>query len=178
MARALCRPGRAGRLPGDVTHEKTQTFGWRLRRGLACLLIGASAFVGAVGCRGSKKSSGVPRRDPDVIRYRLPLRENSVDTQEAFRCYGACQPEETPDGYLQCLKQCPGFETTPGLTCDSAEVPPYAVCITARKVPIGTEPEPGWVIVGTVAQYAIAVALVSVCASNTQCLQTTFPPPK
>lgn len=136
----------------------------QLRSFLATVLLAYFA-LGSVGC-AKHKEAGTARRDANVVRYRLPLRENPVDRDAAFVCYGACQEEETPTGYLQCLSACPGFDMTPGVTCASYEVPPYAACITARKVDADAELKPGWVVLAVVAEVAIIVALSSVCASS------------
>lgn len=139
------------------------------------VLLLASALA---SCGGSKRSAGGAKLDPDVVRYRLPLRENPIDSAEAFRCYGACQPEATPDSYLSCLRECPGFDTTHGVTCADYEVPPYAACFTARKLKPGEEPGPGWVVVGTILQTVIVVSLASLCASSDSCNSWTYPAPK
>jgi hypothetical protein len=125
-----------------------------------------------------------PRRDPDdpnAVRYRLLLRENPVDSHAAFTCYGDCQSQRTPQGYLECLMQCPGFETTAGTTCSKTDVPPIAACFTARKVEADREVAPGYVVLAIVANMAIIVALASVCASsNTGTCNgaSMLPPPK
>jgi len=150
----------------DLLRQRAQTL-------LAALMAVALALpLGSTltGCSGNKKrSASGARSDPDVVRYRLPLRENPIDSGEAFRCYGACQPEETPTGYLQCLRQCPGFDTTHGVTCADYEVPPYAACLTARKLRPDEELAPGWVALGTVAGVIIAVSLASLCSSSASC---------
>ncbi len=131
-----------------------------LLRGLVLVLAGSLA-----SCGGSKRASNGAKLDPDVVRFRLPLRENPIDPAAAFRCYGSCQPEETPTSYLACLKECPAFDTTHGITCADYEVPPYAACLTARKLRPNEELEPGWVIVGAIAGLAIIVSLASLCSS-------------
>ena len=142
------------------------TKGWP--KALCALLTILS--LASVGC-GKKKPAGTPKREADVVRYRLLLRENPVDPQAAFHCYGACQAEETPGGYLRCLQECPGFDTTPGITCAGYEVPPVAACFTARKVDAKDEVDPGYVVLAVIAEVAIIVSLAAVCssASNTQC---------
>lgn len=150
----------------------TPSLAHRLRPPIGLLL----ALLVAVGsCGGKKRPPGGVRRDADVIRYRLPLRENPVDSGEAFRCYGACQPEETPVGYLECLRKCPGFDTTHGLTCADYEVPPYAACITARKLRPDEELAPGWVALGTMAGVLVAVSLASLCSSSSSCNNWGYP---
>lgn len=151
----------------------------RARRALsgACILL--LLATGLASC--SKRKSGAPKRDADVVRYRLPLRENPVSSEEAFRCYGACQPEDTPGGYLNCLRECPGFDTTHGITCADYEVPPYAACLTARKLKPEEEIPPGWVAVATIAGTIIALSLASACTSNQNCNSwnmATIPPPQ
>lgn len=123
-------------------------------------------LAGCLACSGSQKSPASALRDPEVVRYRLLLRDNPVDKDGAFRCYGRCQSEPTPDGYLQCLQGCPGFEITSGVKCASYEVPPVAACFTARKVPLKDEMDPSLVVLAVVANVAIVVALASVCAST------------
>ena len=108
--------------------------------------------------------------DPNAARYRLLLRENPVDSGQAFRCYGQCQAQTTPQSYLQCLAECPGFEITPGVRCASDEVPPIAACFTVRQIPKQSEPSPGWVVLAVIANVALIVTLASVCASSSsQC---------
>ena len=137
-----------------------------------CLLAGA-------GCsRGTSASSADDISDPDVARYRLPLRYNAVDPGAAFRCYGQCQSQTTPVGYLQCLAECPGFEVTRGVRCADDEVPPIAACFTVREVPARSEPSPGWVVLAIIANVALVVTLASVCASSaSQCGYGYYYPP-
>jgi hypothetical protein len=100
----------------------------------------------------------------------LPLRHNPVDKGEAFRCYGACQPQATPKGYLDCLAECPGFEITDGAVCDQFDVPPEAACFTVRKIPSTAEPDPGLIVLAVIGSIALVVAATSLCASsNSQC---------
>jgi hypothetical protein len=141
------------------------------RHSRPCQALVVLLTLSLASCGGTKKSAGGAKLDPNVVRYRLPLRENPVDPQEAFRCYGACQPEETPTGYLSCLRECPGFDTTHGLMCADYEIPPHAACFTARKLDPDEEVPPGWVVVATLLQTAIIVSLVSVCAAgnNSSC---------
>jgi hypothetical protein len=114
----------------------------------------------------------------DVIRYRLPLRNNSVSSRDAARCFAECQPAATPRQYVECLELCPGFEKTPGAYCESTDVPPEAACFTVRKVPAKVEPPPGLVVLGVIAGVALVVGAASLCnISSTQCgLQ--MPPPR
>jgi hypothetical protein len=108
--------------------------------------------------------------DPGAARYRLRLRHNAVDPGAAFRCYGQCQSQPSPVGYLQCLGQCPGFEITDGVRCADEDVPPIAACFTVRKVPKQSEPSKGWVVLAVLANVALIVGLASVCASSSsQC---------
>lgn len=146
----------------------------RSLRFATCMLpicaLGIALFI--VGCADSKRSKAAKAslRDPDVVRYRLLLRENAVDRDEAFRCYGACQEQTSPDGYLKCLMDCPGAEQESGLKCAAHEIPPVAACLTARRVPMNDEMDPGWVVLSVVAGTAIVISLASVCASsNSQC---------
>lgn len=129
---------------------------------LACLTSSSGPKAVAAGADGS--------RDPDAVRYRLPLRSNPVDVHGAFRCYAECQSKASPQEYLACLEGCPGFETAPGFACTPAEVPPDAACFTARRVPLASEPEHGGVVIGAMGGFVLIVSLASVCASsNTQC---------
>jgi hypothetical protein len=131
---------------------------WLLAVCLAC--GGASTHV----------ETAADLEDPNTARYRLLLRENPVDSGQAFRCYGQCQPQTTPQGYLQCLAECPGFEITQGMRCASDEVPPIAACFTVRQIPKQSEPSPGWVVLAVIANMALIVTLASVCASSSsQC---------
>jgi len=140
--------------------------GARARRFVAVLAIAAS------GCGGGSRAAGSADdlSDAGVARYRLPLRYNSVDAGQAFRCYGHCQPETSPQGYLQCLGECPGFEVTQGVRCADDEVPPIAACFTVRQIAASSEPDPGWVVLAVLANVALIVTLASVCASSSsQC---------
>jgi hypothetical protein len=140
---------------------------------LCCFLMSCLCCAGP-----QKKDPSAAIRDPDAVRYRLILRDNSVDKGEAFRCYGACQSATTPDGYVRCLSECPGFETDPGYKCADYEVPPIAACLTARKVRSTDEITPGYVVLSVVAGVAITVALASVCSASasSQCgYQGVFP---
>src|SRR6185295_17687488 len=111
------------------------------------LLAGALSLTLAVpACKSQKSAKYGHARDPDTTRYRLLLRENPVDPGEAMRCFAACQPQESPRAYLDCLRACPGFEVTPEEYCAPDEVPPVAACFTARKVPVKAEPPPGMVV--------------------------------
>ncbi len=122
---------------------------------------------GVVGCGSAQKRDvSAGSRDPDAVRYRLLLRENPVDSAGAFRCYGGCQSAQSPDAYVDCLSACPGFERHSGFRCEDHEVPPVAACLTARKVPLGKEPDPGLVVLSVIAGTAIVVSLASVCASS------------
>lgn len=104
------------------------------------------------------------------MRYRLQLRDNPVDPGEAFRCYGRCQSQPTPQGYFQCLSACPGFEVTPGAHCAKYEVPPVAACLTTRKVPAAKEVDPGLVVLAVVGSFLLVVGAASLCSSSSaQC---------
>jgi hypothetical protein len=154
--------------------------GRRGAAGVALLLVGSLSLTGCAGLSGKKRSRTAQVRDGDVVRYRLRLRDNPVDSAGAFRCFGACQPEATPTGYLGCLEACPGFDITPGYRCADDEVPPLAACLTARKVDADDEVDPGMIVLSVVAGVALVVAAASVCAATTapsQCQYGTFPPP-
>jgi|GEM_PF-1970686 len=152
------------RLPSmRIDRDPPQT---QLRAWLSVLLAGCLACSSTA----SQGQSADDHDDPGVARYRLPLRYNAVDPGQAFRCYGQCQPQPTPGGYLQCLAACPGFEMTPGAHCAQDEVPPIAACFTVRQIPKQSEPSPGWVVLAVIANVALIVTLASVCASSSsQC---------
>jgi hypothetical protein len=145
------------------------------RRWLSLLLSSCLA----VSCtRQPAQSAEEALEDPNAARYRLLLRENPVDPGQAFRCYGQCQSQTSPQGYLQCLAECPGFDVTEGMRCSAEEVPPVAACFTVRQAPKGSEPTPGWVVLGVVANVMLLVTLASVCASSSsQCGYGYLPPP-
>jgi hypothetical protein len=138
------------------------------RRATAWLLVTSLLACSSASSPGPK--SAFELSDPEAVRYRLRLRENPVDPGQAFRCYGQCQSQGSPQGYLECLTECPGFEITQGMRCDSHEVPPVAACFTARQVPLKSEPGPGWLVLAVIANVALVVTLASVCASSSsQC---------
>jgi hypothetical protein len=134
----------------------------------ACLSLLLALCLACSGGAAGKSADDIS--DPDAARYRLPLRHNAVDPGSAFRCYGQCQSQPSPVGYLQCLGQCPGFEITEGVRCADGDVPPVAACFTVRKVPRQSEPSKGWVVLAVLANVALVVGLASVCASSSsQC---------
>jgi hypothetical protein len=138
---------------------------WQGLRGLAALCLVWSCASGAGGAGPTQPAGG-----SELVRYRLLLRDNPVDAGGAFRCYTKCQPQTTPEGYLACLEACPGYETTRGVACTPEEVPPLAVCFTARPAPAQSEPEPGSILVGTLAGVPLMVGMSAVCASShSQC---------
>ncbi|HEY3236392.1 MAG TPA: hypothetical protein VGJ84_16865 [Polyangiaceae bacterium] len=128
-------------------------------------------------CLSCSSSSPPPTRSSpraagsgEVVRYRLELRGNPIDPGEALRCYGRCQAETSPKRYLECLAKCPGFETTPGAYCTQDEVPPVAVCLTARRIPASREVDPGLVVLAVVGSFLLVVGAASLCASSrSQC---------
>jgi hypothetical protein len=133
------------------------------RLGLVLLALG-------VACGGSTPaptSGRSTRPDSNAIRYRLLLHGNAVDPGRALRCYGACQAQPTPEQYLRCLAECPGFEQTPGVACTPDEVPPQAACFTARPIASGSEPDQVGVVIAVIGDVPIAVGLAAVCASQT-----------
>ena len=153
-----------------------------LKRGAkagTALLLSASL---ACSSSSSSPSSRHPEviGNADLVRYRLRLRHNPVDPSAAFRCYGSCQSQRSPESYLQCLTECPGFEITPGAWCGKHEVPPEAACFTARKVPNTPEVDPGVIVVAVIANVALVIGLASLCASSSsQCgYPYTLPPPR
>jgi hypothetical protein len=131
----------------------------------------ATGLALCLACSGAPRAASAPHRDPaDAVRYRLRLRENPVDSGAAFRCYGACQAQTVPKSYIDCLRECPGFEITAGEVCAPYEVPPVAACFTARKVPYRQELDPGLVVVAVIANVALVIGLASLCASSSsQC---------
>lgn len=139
----------------------------------------ALLLAGCLACSSAgPPRSGADLDDPGAARYRLPLRANPVDPGQAFRCYGRCQSQASPVGYLQCLAECPGFDVTEGVRCAEDEVPPVAACFTVRSMPLSSEPSPGWVVLAVLANVALIVTLASVCASSpAQCGYGAYPYP-
>jgi len=136
----------------------------------ARVALGLTLWLVPLSCRGQQSASFVHRPDPNTIRYRLLLRENPIDPGEAFRCYGACQPQTTPRGYIDCLAACPGFEITPHEYCAAREVPPVAACFTVRKIPARTEPPVGLIVLEVVGSFLLVIGAQSLCASSkSQC---------
>lgn len=144
-----------------------------LRPLIASSLVLCLACSGTGFGRGGSTARVVPG---SVVRYRLPLRHNAVDPGEAFRCYGACQPQSTPKGYIDCLAECPGFEITDGVACDQLDVPPEAACFTVRKIPRTAEPDPGLVVLAVVGSVVLVVAASSLCASSSSQCYGRVPP--
>jgi len=132
--------------------------------------IAFALLAAALGCSSSHRAPATPpaRAASEVTRFRLLLSENPVDPGEAFRCHGRCQEQGTPEGYLQCLSECPGFEQTPGVACAANEVPPLAACFTARPAPLGSAPRAGSVVVAVIADIPLMVGVAAVCASQTE----------
>jgi hypothetical protein len=134
--------------------------------------LGALLLIGCFACSSaaSHVQTASDLEDPNAARYRLLLRENPVDPGQAFRCYGQCQVQSSPEGYLQCIAACPGFEITQGMRCSDHDVPPISACFTVRQIPKQSEPAPGWVVLAVLANVALIVTLASVCASSSsQC---------
>jgi len=132
-----------------------------------------SALVACLGCGGSPPSpaaSAATHRaaETQVTRLRLLLSQNPVDPGAALRCHADCQRHQTPDGYVECLSACPGFERTPGVACAPNEVPPLAACFTARPAPLGSEPRAGSVVVAVIGDVPLTVGVSAVCASQTE----------
>lgn len=149
---------------------------------MRALLCGFLSLLLAFGCAGSGSGSKTAeaRADQDIVRYRLPLRGNSVSPREASLCYGECQSASSPGEYLDCLAECPGFEVTPGAPCGARDVPPQSACLVVRRVHETDEVAQGMVVVGVVAGFALIVTAASLCASsNSQCgYAYEYPPPK
>ena len=139
-----------------------------MSRRLGSLLLALCVACGSSGAQPSAPK-GTASTD-DVIRYRLQLRHNRVDPGEAFRCYGRCQSQPSPEGYFQCLSECPGFEVTPHARCAKDEVPPVAACLTVHKVRAGKEVDPGFVVLAVLGSVLLVVGAASLCsASSSQC---------
>jgi hypothetical protein len=152
------------------------------QRALSLML--SAALVLSSGCGGSGRSgnSAYLRTDDNVVRYKLPLRDNPVDKHEASLCYGACQRETSPGDYLSCLSECPGFEVAVGETCGKNDLPPVAACVVVRKMKQTTEPDKtGMVVLGVVGAFVLVVTAASLCASSsssTQCSYSEVAPPR
>jgi len=144
-------------------------------RGSAFTVGLSSLSIALAGChpRPSPKWWAALRPpDPHAneTRYRLRLRENPVDPGEAFRCYGHCQEQATPRGYVACLTNCPGFERTPQEYCTQEEVPPVAACFTVRKVIAKPPPDESLVVIGIVGAFLLVIGAQSLCtASESRC---------
>lgn len=142
---------------------------------VVALSLVSLGLVSLVGCNNVEVKR--PRRSGETIRYRLLLRENRVSPSEASRCFAACQSARTPNKYVDCLTECPGFEATPGEYCSNTEVPPVAACLTVRKIPVTKEPPTGLVVLAVVGQMALVVGAASLCSiSNSNC--GLYPPPR
>ena|SRR5688572_1538188 len=152
---------------------------WSLTRQISAWLA-AGCLALSSSCSGGRHpaADADDLTDPGAARYRLPLRHNAVDPGQAFRCYGQCQSQASPVGYMQCLSECPGFEVTQGVRCADTEVPPIAACFTVRQLPAKSEPSAGWVVLAIIANVALVVTLASVCASSqSQCGYGYYYPP-
>lgn len=138
-----------------------------LRLQASCALCLTTAL--ALGCAGSQSHHESVRDpyDPGAVRYRLLLRENPVDPGEAFRCYGDCQSEPSPQGYLDCVMRCPGADTTAGVHCAQTDVPPVAECFTVRKVKVEKGAPVAYLVLEVLGDYLLIVALDALCAYST-----------
>lgn len=117
-----------------------------------------------------------PKREGETIRYRLLLRNNAVSPPDAAHCFAGCQSAETPNKYVDCLAECPGFETTPGEYCSNTDIPPEAACLTVRTVSAKKEIPPGLVVLAVVGELALVVGASSLCSiSSSQCGIHTLP---
>jgi hypothetical protein len=133
--------------------------------------LAAALLIGCLHCAGGRPApltSAGAGQTAEVTRYRLLLQQNPVDPGQALRCYGACQSQDSPEKYLSCLAECPGFEQTPGVACAPNEVPPFAACFTARPLAAGSEPNRSSVVIAVVGDIPLVVGLASVCASQTE----------
>jgi hypothetical protein len=133
----------------------------------------AALLAVCVGCSSNYPAAAAPSASPttgpaEVTRLRLLLSGNPVDRGAAFRCHADCQERDTPDGYLECLSACPGFEQTQGVACAPNEIPPLAACFTARPAPVGAEPRPGAVVVAVIGDVSLVVGVSALCASQTE----------
>jgi hypothetical protein len=148
-------------------------------RAQASLAFMLTLAIVPFGCRGqaNRGAAYAHRPDPNTTRYRLLLRENPVDPGDAFRCYGACQAQHSPRGYLDCLQTCPGFEITEGEYCSPGEVPPIAACFTARRIPATSEPPKAAIVLAVVGSFLLVIAADSLCASSSShCGYYAYPP--
>ena len=141
----------------------------------ACLVALVMACAGPASSRKGA-STAKARTSRSVVRYRLLLRENPVDSGEAFRCYGQCQDQLNPRAYLKCLSACPGFEETRGVTCEKYEIPPEAACLTAREIPASAEVPPGLIVLAVVGAVMLVVGASSLCASSSSQCGFVVPP--
>jgi len=117
-----------------------------------------------------------PKREGETIRYRLLLRNNAVSPTDAAHCFAACQSAETPNKYVDCLSECPGFEKTPGEYCSNTDIPPEAACLTVRSVSAKKELPPGLVVLAIIGEVALVVGASSLCSiSSSQCGVYTLP---
>jgi hypothetical protein len=138
-------------------------------RAVAVLTLATAVACTSTPARSQRVAGGfVIPPDPALnsMRYRLLLRENPVDPGEAFRCYGSCQPQTTPRGYLECLSACPGFEITDHEYCSKDDVPPFAACVSVRKIPVKEEVPAGLMVLAVVGGFVLAVAAQSLCTSS------------
>lgn len=132
-------------------------------RQLLCVVV-----MTLVACNSVKVQA--PKKPGSTVRYRLLLRENPVSPSDAMHCFSGCQSAPTPNAYVDCLSQCPGFETTPDEYCSSTEVPPVAACLTVHKIPAKSEPPPGMVVLAIVGEVALVVGAATLCSiSSSQC---------
>jgi hypothetical protein len=157
---------------------------WR-RRATRGLSVGLGLLLSlSLSCGGTprRKGAGYPRPpDPrdNATRYRLRLRENAVDPGEAFRCFGSCQEQQTPKGYLDCLSRCPGFEVTQHEYCTKDEVPPVAACFTVRKIKRTPKPPDALVVIAVIGSFLLVIGAESLCATaHSQCGYSSYPPPR
>ncbi len=151
----------------------------RRLRALTAVSLSVALACAPLACSSaSQRARTAAHQSSDSVRYRLQLRANPVDPGQAFRCYGSCQSESSPEGYINCLAECPGFEVTPGEQCEKYEVPPVAACFTVRSVPESEEPPPGTVVVGVIAGFLLVVGAAVLCSSSSsQCYTPAAYPP-
>lgn len=154
---------------GSLRHGR----GCRVARALSAVALSVTV---ACGSSAAQQARAAAHEASDTVRYRLLLRHNPVDPPAAFRCYGRCQSEETPDGYLDCLSECPGFEITAGARCARYEVPPIAACLNVRTMPRTEKVPPGLIVVGVLGTFVLVVGAAAFCAaSSSPCGYSGYP---
>jgi len=160
-------------LPRNAPHRCSvaQARAYAVAQARACAVALVSLSIALGGCHARRPTRWQDAQHPpdphaNETRYRLQLRENPVDPAEAFRCYGACQGQSSPRGYVDCLSSCPGFERTPREYCTQEEVPPVAACFTVRKVLAKPPPPESVIVIGIVGSFLLVIGAQSLCTSS------------